>query len=335
MRDKFVLFAVFVLLASAGGAIASDNSIQIGGTTYFDYFIDTTDWPDGYCDQAVQGFRFTRSYVTLKKSWDELEFRVTTDIDDKYGTGNLNVYTKYAYLQWKGLVPDAAVLIGQHSPMTHGWVEKRWHYRSIAKTIGDENKWTHSAEVGIGLQGKAAAEKLEYYIDVNNGNGYKDAVAKDGIGVAGRLAYVPVKGASLSGLVTSNTPGGNDDEAEIYAEGVAGYDTDRFGLFAQYGVFTDGNRDDRESAGLSVFGRARVQEGVYALARLDLVDPDTDVDDDAHSLVIAGVDYEVRGGLYLQPTFRLKTYEAENRMDGAIKLPDSESEFVLTILVEY
>jgi len=214
-------------------------------------------------------------------------------------------------------------------------VEKRWHYRSIAKSIGNENKWTHSAELGIGIQGKALKKRLEYYVDVNNGNGYKEKVAKDGIGVAGRVAFKPMQGACVSGLVTSNTPGGDDDEAEVYAEGLLGFEEDRFGLFAQYGLFTDGNSDDRESSGLSVFGRARLQEGLYALARFDLIDPNTDVNDDGHNLILAGVDFEAHKGLYLQPTFRIKTYQDENRMDGAIELPDSESELVLTIFVEY
>jgi len=323
------------LLAVTGSALAADDGIDLGGTAYFDYFVDTTDWPDDYNDEPVQGFQFRRAYVAMEKGWDDLVFNFTSDVDYKYGTGNLNIYTKYAYLQWKGLVPGAALLIGQHSPKTHGWVEKRWHYRSVAETMSDMNKWTNSAEVGIGLQGKAVEEKLEYCIGVNNGNGYKKKVAKDGVGAAARLAFAPTRGTHVSALLTSNTPGGDDDEAESYLEGLAGYEEDRFGFFAQYGIFTDGNNDDTESSGLSLFGRARIQERLYALARFDLIDPDTDLDDDGHNLIIAGLDFEARKGLHLQPTFHIKTFQADNRMDDGVELPDSESELVVTAFIEY
>lgn len=335
MRNALILLAFVPLFAFAGGALAGDNDVSVGGTAWVDYFVDTTDWPDGYNDDAERGFHFRRSYLTVKKSWDDMMFRVTTDIDSKYGTKNLNVFVKYAYFQWKGLIPNAAILVGQHSPKTHGWVEKRWHYRSVAKTMGDANKWTSSAELGVGLQGKAADKKVEYYLDVNNGNGYKKSAAKDGIGVAGRLAYKPAKGVFVSAMASSNTPGGEDDDAEVYVEGFAGYEEGRFGIFGQYGMFTDGNSDDRESTGISVFGRARIQEGLYALGRVDVIDPDTDVDDNGHNIIIVGIDFEAGKGLHIQPAFRMKTYQADKRMDDTVELPDSESEIVVTAVVNY
>ncbi len=344
-------------------AMAGEESTKFGGTVYYDYFVDLTD--RGNDDATVtNGFQWRRVYITAKKSWGDVMFRYTTDIDPKYGTKNLNVYTKYAYLEWKGLVPDAKLLIGQHSPKTHGWVEKRWHYRSIAKTMSDANKWTNAAELGIGLQGKASEGKLEYNLDLNNGNGYKKRVAKDGMGASGRLAFQPIDGLYVSGLATVSVPGGSHlfsytyavddttevtvektvdlDDSDLYLEGLVGYEEERFGLFASYGLYTNkqGKLDtsgfehgdpfpsivDKESSGLSAFGRARVAEKTYAVARFDWIDPDTDVDKDGHSLLIVGLDRKVHDGVYLQPTFRLRSYEDSDATD--------ESAVVLTAYIK-
>ena len=137
------------------------------------------------------------------------------------------------------------------------------------------------------------------------------------------IVFQPVDGLWLSGMFSSNTPGGTADQADNYFEGLAGYDAGIFEIYAQYGQFTNGNTDGEESeTGLSVFGRFQVAEGTYLLGRFDKVDPDTDTDDDGHSWLLAGLDWQLHEGLHLQPAFHLTQFEAE----GA----DSESELRLT-----
>jgi len=125
-RALWLVVSVALGVTSATPALADDD-VSVGATFYYDYFVDfTKDADQG--DDATRGFDLRRVYLTVKKSWGDVSFRSTTDIDYKFETGNLNVYSKYAYLEHKGLVPDAKVLVGQHSPNTHSWVEKRWHY---------------------------------------------------------------------------------------------------------------------------------------------------------------------------------------------------------------
>jgi hypothetical protein len=343
-----VLVACLAMGASftAPAHAADDGSMKIGTTFYFDYFADLTDYPDDD-PTPTRGFRFRRVYLDVKKSWGDVTFRHTTDLDYKFGTGNFNAYSKYAYLQHSGLIDGAKVLVGQHSPKTHGWIESRWHYRSVEKTMSDEQKWTSSAEFGIGVQGKAMDKKLEYYLDFNNGNGYKNAVEKDGMGLAARVAMNTEPGVWISGLVTANAGGGVFadatapnfvepvalDEFDLYLEGLVGWEGDPGEIYVQYGMFSDkqfegggldanGEFGDRDSSGLSIFGRARIQDGTFALARFDRVDPNTDADDDGSNLFIAGLSHELHAGVHLQPTFEITSYEA----DGA----ESEKELKLT-----
>ena len=311
--------AALAVLSSA--ALAGESKVNVGGTYYFDYFVNTTDGADEG-DDPVQGFQLRRAYLTVKKSYGDTAFRFTSDIDYKYGTGNLNMYTKYAYLQRKCMIPGATMLLGLHSPKTNGWVEKRWGYRSMAKTLSDAQKWTHSSQLGLGIQGKAAEGMVEYYVDFNNGNGYKKALAKDGMGFSGRVAAQPMPGLWLSGMFSSDTPGGDDDEANTYFEGMAGYDAGLFALYAQYGLFTDGNADDLKESGLSLFGRAALMEGLNFVGRFDMIDPDTDTDDDGHNWILVGLDLQIAEGIWFQPSYRMTSYQAEG--------VDGESEIVAT-----
>ncbi len=159
-------------------------------------------------------------------------------------------------------------------------------------------------------------------MDFNNGNGYKKPIAKDGIGFSGRLALRPIEGFHLSGLFTSMTPGDDDDEANTYLEGLVGYDADVFELYAQYGMFTNGNAEDLKQSGLSIFGRVAIMEGAHIMGRVDMIDPDTDTDNDGHNWILVGMDFELHEGFFFQPSFRMTSFQDENL--------DSTSEFVAT-----
>ncbi len=347
MKRLFPLAAFCVVWAGTSvPALADDEGrTSVGGTFYFDAFADFTDRADDD-PTPTRGFELRRIYLTVTRSWGDATLRHTTDIDSKFGTGNLNVFSKYAYLEHKGLIDGAKVLVGQHSPKTHGWVDKRWRYRSMANTMSDANKWTHSAQLGIGLQGKGMDGRAEYYLSVNNGNGYKKPVAKDGFGLSARVAAQPSKGVWVSGLVAANAPGGvfDDDTAvnftevvaldgfDLYFEGLVGWEGNAASVFAQYGMFTDdqytngglnpeGAFDDRESSGLSIFGRARLVEGTWGVGRFDLIDPNTAADEDGHSTILVGVSRELHEGYFLQPNVTVTTFEGD---------ADSETEARLT-----
>lgn len=321
--DRFSVFVLVMIVLALPVQAGEESKLDVGGMVFFDYFLNTTDGADQGTD-PVKGFQLRRLHLTVKKSWGDMLFRYTSDIDLKYGTGNLNAYTKYAYLQWKTKrLPGVNMLFGQHSPMSHAWVEKRWHYRSMAKTMGDAQKWTHAGQLGVGLHGKAGDEALEYYLSFNNGNGHKEANTKDGIGFSSRVAFTPAEGLWLSGMFASNTPGDTEDEANTYFEGLVGYSFGAFEAYAQYGVFGNGNTPDEETeTGLSIFGRFGVRDGTYLVGRFDMIDPDSDTDDDGHNWVLIGMDHEIHEGFFIQPSVRIKTFQ----VDGA----DSESEIVLT-----
>ncbi|MAF27170.1 MAG: hypothetical protein QF819_04905 [Gemmatimonadota bacterium] len=298
-------------------AFAGESAVQTGATFYFDYFASLS---DADSSEAERGFRVRRSYLTVKKSWDDLMFRFTTDVDTKYGTDNLNVFVKYAYLQWKGLIPGATVLIGQHSPGTNAWTEKRWGLRSVSMAMSDERKWTHSAVLGVGAKGECGESGLSYAVSINNGNGYKSPLARDGQGFAGRIAWAGNSGLIVSGMASSNNPGDADD-ANLYFEGSGGFTQGTASCLVQYGRFEDGP-SGVVATGISAFARVGAGDLGQLFARIDIVDEDTDTASDGETVLTGGFDIELSPGFHLQPNVRVVNHEDGNE--------DSETEARLT-----
>ncbi|MGH2571030.1 MAG: hypothetical protein ACRDGR_07385 [bacterium] len=347
MKRGLQLAPLLAMIAIATPCLAAegDNYTSVGATVYYDYFTNLTDGAEQGSD-PTSGFELRRAYLTVKRGWGDMLLRYTADIAFNSATGNLNVFSKYAYLQHSGLVPGAKLLVGEHSPETHGFVEKRWQYRSVATTMSDEQKWTHSAQFGIGLQGAAMEKKVEYYLDVNNGNGYKAPVSKGGRGFAARLAARPSGGWWISAMASADAPGGTFadgtttialDAFNTYFEGLVGWEVDRAAAFFQIGQFEDaqwtggglnaaGGLDSRTSRGMSAFGRVMLRDRLSALARMDRVDPDTRVDGDRFDLALVGLDYKLHDGFFLQPNVQVTSFEA----GGA----PTEQRFVLTFFGE-
>jgi hypothetical protein len=182
---------------------------------------------------------------------------------------------------------------------------------------------------------------------VNNGNGYKAPVSKNGRGFAARLAARPSGGFWVSAMASADAPGGTFapdttttielDRFNTYFEGLVGWDVDRAAAYVQIGQFEDaqwtsgglnsaGGLDARTSRGMSVFGRVMLRDRLNALARMDRVDPDTNLDGDRFDFALVGLDYQIHEGFWLQPNFQFTSYEA----DGA----STEQKFVVTVFGE-
>ena len=63
-----ILCVVVAMAAMASVSWAGESKTKIGGTFYFDYFVNTTDGADEG-DDAVRGWQLRRSYLTVKKYW--------------------------------------------------------------------------------------------------------------------------------------------------------------------------------------------------------------------------------------------------------------------------
>ncbi len=97
------------------------------------------------------------------------------DGPDTLPDGNISVYIRDAYINWKEIFTNSNLTIGiMPTPGYAFFSEKFWGYRSVEKTIMDQRGILPSRDLGIMLSGSFDhAENYGYYAMVGNGSGNK------------------------------------------------------------------------------------------------------------------------------------------------------------------
>jgi hypothetical protein len=85
--------------------------------------------------------------------------------------------------------------------------------------------------------------------------------------------------------------------------------------------------DDANYSGYSAFAEGKLTKNWRAIARYDIFDPDTDIDDDGYNRMIIGGGYDFGGKNILLVDYEVKSYQ-----DSA---KDTDSRFSVTIQVNY
>jgi len=189
-------------------------------TIYFDYTSDLSS--NGYLTGAQarkdlnNQFLFRRAYFTYEnKINDNLKFRFRYDADtvnsiDKNSKADdkFRPFVKHIFLDWTGPFSNSSLKVGMIETITFSNIaEKKWGYRSVAKTLLDGYKDVTgkeidatSADLGASLIGTLSKE-IRYGFMVSNGSAYshpeKDKYKK----FMAQLHLVPLAGLSLVGYV--------------------------------------------------------------------------------------------------------------------------------------
>ena len=103
-----------------------DGDVKVEGKGYF-YYLHDASQDDGQSNS----FDFSRMYIGARYGLsDEFTVRYLTDIGHQDKTGKLEVFTKYAYVDWK-IKDNLNLIMGLLG--THNWKqpEDDWGYRSI------------------------------------------------------------------------------------------------------------------------------------------------------------------------------------------------------------
>lgn len=322
-------FMVICVLLFASMAMAGDNPLEgykISGKAYFDYTHDIS--KDGpRANGSDNAFKFRRYYITInKKLNDQFSVRFRTDADRK-ADDKMRPFVKHAYLQWKGLVPDAKVYVGIASTPTWGISESVWGYRGLAKTVWDIFKdvtgtsvSASSADVGIGLKGTLADKKLGYHAMIANGAHYshpeRDKYKKAYLSLSAKPGNLIVEG------YTDYEAKGPEKSNNTF-KGFVGYKKGKLAAGAEYYMFTKGKAkedgSDLKMNAFSVFCRYDVKENGTAILRFDRFDVDADADDTETSLIIVAYDYRPMKSVHIIPNIfyhmNTKGFSADEKSD--------------------
>lgn len=303
MSKKIAIIAV-LMMGFAGYAWGAGEG-KISGYMFGDYYwVVSADDADGKLPQKRNAFQFRRLYFNYDKNiTDNMSIRYRLEAKDAgFDKGSKMVpFVKHGYLKWKKAVAGSDLYIGLSGTPTWSVSEKVWGYRSVEKTLLDLNKIGSSADIGLGLKGKAG--KLGYHLMVANGPG-QGPEDDHGKKIYGQLQVKATESLSLVGYADFNMR--PDEQNQMTVKGFAGLKKDKLSCGAEafmrinqsVGVAKQAG-DDVTITGVSLFGSLGLAEQWKGLGRLDMVSNDDK--DTTDLLVIAGLDYAAAKNVHLMP----------------------------------
>ena len=277
---------------------ASAQGVTANGVVYSQYQYQLADSADDF-----NGFDVKRAYLDFRGSFDGgIQTRVTADLH-REASGSLNYRLKYAYFAWTPENSPVTLKFGQiHTPWLD-WEEGLWDYRMQGTMPLERAGYSSSSDLGAGLDGAWADQKVNMQLVVMNGEGYHGAEGdkhKD-VGLRGSLRLLDTDdGGSRGGLrVTGlahfgSATGGGTRNRFI---GMLSYKSSSLTLAGQAARLTDSPSSaapDVNGMILSAYGVAKVPDtNVAFIGRVDVWDPNTDNADDKQTRFIAGVSYQL------------------------------------------
>ena len=151
---------------------------SISGVSYFGYSMYNMN--ADLEDDKERGFELNRVYLTYKnKISDKASFKFQADMQNKNEIEKTAYYMYIKKAQFDLKVADGAkLMIGMQGMNMFNVSEKTWGNRFISKTALDMNKWSASADLGVGAKLSMGcpfieSNKISGSLLVTNGEGYK------------------------------------------------------------------------------------------------------------------------------------------------------------------
>lgn len=293
-----VLSLVLTTLLSAG-------EFKINGDTHFNYNFE---------DAENNAFHISRAYLSIqKKVSNEISYKFQADVGSG-GATDYTIYLKNAKLDWK--TSFGKLTFGLQGMNMFKIQEDTWGYRFIEKSVMDKNKYSSSADLGIGWQKTFGV--LTPSIMITNGTGYKKVEDDQYKKLSLRLLYgeSKLKKGLNAGVVVSTesedytiTTGTTETGSTLVIGGFGGFASGGLRVGAEYAMKSEKMEADKGAQILSVYGNYKVSKNLSGFGRFDLVDPDTDTDADGHNYLILGLNYQPEKVFYIAPNVKMKMPE--------------------------
>jgi hypothetical protein len=305
-----VLFGAVARTAAAQGTPPATPSVTVGGVVYAQYLYQLKDTAN-----HVNNFDITRSYINvIGKFPSGLGTRVTADIY-RNADNSLAYRLKYAYAAYTPNGSPLTFKLGEiHTPWLD-WEEALWDYRMQGQMAMERGGYISSSDFGAGVDGNWNKDLVNMQVGIYNGENYNKGTGdqrKDAMGrVSARLMPTDdgsrVGGLRLTGYGQVGKPtGGGIRDRWI---GMLSYKSKMLTLAGEYARTKD--RQDAPPAPatptaeidgqvMSFFGVVKIPNSPAAIiGRVDLTDPDRDVDNNRQTRFIGGVSYQLTPALRL------------------------------------
>ena len=324
---KKILLSLLLTVTYAQGTFS--------GVTYFDYTYDLTE--DAANDA---GFGLKRVYFTYKQDLSEnVSYKFQTDVgqlevanldDDEQLDGTKKTqfvaYLKKAQLDW--ITSYGKLTFGMQGMNVFNVIEKTWGFRFLEKSAMDLNKFSSSADIGIGYSGKY--HDLNYSFMYTNGCGYKKSEndkhkkisaqfvygqknlsKKDGFNIGTSFSMEPYDYENTDLTISTK----NKTLMAFYG----GYAGNGLRIGAEFDTHTDDGTNITQQI-IAGYANYKISDKINILGRVDMFDPwtesidndattDTDEEKDGQTNIIAGFNYTPAKGLTITPNVRMSIPE--------------------------
>jgi hypothetical protein len=294
-----------LILSLALTAFVSAGEFKINGDTHFNYSFE---------DGENHAFQISRAYFSIqKKVSNEISYKFQTDVGAG-GATDYTVYLKNAKLDWN--TAFGKITFGLQGMNMFKIQEDTWAYRFIEKSAMDKNKYSSSADLGIGWQRTFGS--LTPSLMITNGTGYKKLEDDQYKKLSLRLLYGEnkLKKGLNAGLVLSTeskdytiTPGTTKKGSTLVLGGFGGFVFGGMRVGAELAMKSEKMDTDKGGQLFSVYGNYKLSKNLSGFARFDLVDPDADTDADAHNYLVLGLNYQPEKAFHIAPNVKMKMPE--------------------------
>lgn len=328
-RGMILFFSIFILFTSLIYGLETKISMEIWNR-----------WTVGFQDSITENYMSVeRGYFRIEPKFnDYIKGRFNIDVysSDKSNDANgAGIKLKYAYLDFKNIVDYHTFSIGLIK--NYFGTIYTWDYTTIEKSLVDIEKVTSSTDCGFSITGKF--DYFIYNVGIYNGEGYKKT--EDDLNTQpaflANIRIKPIDNIMIGGSARYHNYGILDSINDQYRSklafaGVANINFKPVDLLIEFIV--DKNNDPNIDTTITAQGfmvmpvlnfKEIAGKDIQLIGRYDMWDPNTDEDDDGHSRIIAGLNWNVfkdnSNKVMLQLNFERKMFEAEgSEPDDQIRL---------------
>ena len=302
--------AAFAQVTPAAGYTPPDDTptVRVGATIFADYtfqqkprILDV----DGN-EVSSNAFNVGRAYINVTGNLSHIiAFRVTPDIVRETGTGSslngsLTFRLKYAYAQFNlddWMNRGSWVRLGMQQTPWVDFMENVWRYRFQGTIFEDREGFLSSSDLGVSFRYSLPGNYGDIHTGLYNGDTYSKAEANDQKGFMIRGSVRPLRmhpvlrGLRVTGFYDKDAYVKNAERERAIA--AITFEHPHLNAAFDYLAATDQSRAtaaEVDARGFSVWATPRFTGGWEAVARLDRLEPNTDLAA-RKTRVIGGVSY--------------------------------------------
>jgi hypothetical protein len=284
-RFWYLLYPGLLIFAATMSLTGAETKVSM--TLWNRY---TAELVDGDFNGSV--FSLERGYFRIEPTFnDKVKGRFNVDFfSDEDGLDGAGLKLKYAYLDFHEVFPIPESKISAGLIKHYFGTIYDWEYISIQKALEDKEKVASSTDYGLALYGYLPGGFGEYAVSLLNGEGYKKTgadVDKEPE-IDANLRIIPIPGLTIGGSVLFES----DESDRLAYAGVGHFSKGPFELWGEYLV---SDMNDITGNGFMIMPILKLKGmtgiDVDLLGRFDLWDGDTDIDDNGHMNITAGVNW--------------------------------------------